>query len=121
MPIFYLMYFAMQKLIYFNQRPLIVVLLISSMLLELNAYGHDAESSLGTYMIKSPESTDGKSDEPLMINLLHETIRHFQRRTVTRFNYNVSLIFRLRSSSSGFDRKTAVPMRGINSSTSTKW
>lgn len=66
MPIFYLMYFAMQKLIYFNQKPLIVLLLISSLLLELNAFGHE-ESSLGTFMIKSPESTDAPPGDEVQL------------------------------------------------------
>jgi hypothetical protein len=61
------MYFAMQKLIYFNQKPLIVLLLISSLLLELNAFGHDTESSLGTFMIKSPESTDAPPGDEVQL------------------------------------------------------
>lgn len=66
MPIFYLMYFAMQKLIYFNQKPLIVLLLISSLFSELNAYGHE-ESGLGTFMIKSPESTDAPPGDEVQL------------------------------------------------------
>jgi hypothetical protein len=57
----------MQKLIYFNQKPLIVLLLISSLLAELNAFGHDTESSLGTFMIKSPESTDAPPGDEVQL------------------------------------------------------
>lgn len=59
----------MQKFIYFNhQKPLLlVVLLISSLISELNAYGHETESSLGTYMIKSPESTDAPSGDEVQL------------------------------------------------------
>lgn len=67
MPIFYLMYIAMQKLIYFNQRPLFVVLLISLLLSELNAFGHDSESGLGTFMMKSPESTDAPPGDEVQL------------------------------------------------------
>lgn len=57
----------MQKLIYFNQKPLIVLLLISALLSELNAFGHDTESSLGTFMIKSPESTDAPPGDEVQL------------------------------------------------------
>lgn len=57
----------MQKIIYFNQKPLIVLLLISSLILELNAFGHDTESSLGTFMIKSPESTDAPPGDEVQL------------------------------------------------------
>jgi hypothetical protein len=61
------MYIAMQKIIYFTQRPLFVVLLISLLLAELNAFGHDTESSLGTFMIKSPESTDAPPGDEVQL------------------------------------------------------
>lgn len=49
----------MQKHIYFHQKPLCVLLLISLILpSELNASNYENESGLGTSMIKSPESTD---------------------------------------------------------------
>ena len=57
----------MQKVIYFNQKQLIVLLLISSLVSELNAFGHDAESSLGTFMIKSPESTDAPPGDEVQL------------------------------------------------------
>lgn len=57
----------MQKLIYLNLRPLLVLLLISSVLVELNAFSHETESSLGTYMIKSPESTDAPPGDEVQL------------------------------------------------------
>lgn len=57
----------MQKLIYLNHKPLIVLLLISSIFLELNAFGHDVESSLGTFMTKSPESTDAPPGDEVQL------------------------------------------------------
>lgn len=60
------MYVAMQKLIYSHQKPLVVVLLISAMFSTLNAYGHE-ESSLGTFMIKSPESTDAPPGDEVQL------------------------------------------------------
>lgn len=57
----------MEKLIYLNQRPLLVLLMISSLLVELNAFSHESESSLGTYMIKSPESTDAPPGDEVQL------------------------------------------------------
>ena len=57
----------MQKIIYFNQKPLMVLLLISSVILELNAFGYDTDSSLGTDMIKSPESTDAPPGDEVQL------------------------------------------------------
>ena len=57
----------MQKIIYFNQKPLVVLLLISSVILELNAFGYETESSLGTDMIKSPESTDAPPGDEVQL------------------------------------------------------
>lgn len=65
MPIFYLMYSAMHKQIRFNQKPLIVLLLISLAVSELNAFGN--EDALGTFMIKSPESTDAPPGDEVQL------------------------------------------------------
>lgn len=56
----------MEKLIYFNQKPLIVVLLIISLFTKLNALGHE-ESGLGTSMLKSPESTDAPPGDEVQL------------------------------------------------------
>jgi hypothetical protein len=58
------MYIAMQKIIYFTQRPVFVALLISLLLAELNAFSHDTESS---FMIKSPESTDAPPGDEVQL------------------------------------------------------
>lgn len=62
----------MQRFIYFTQRQFVVVLLINALLIELNAHSHDgvssaSESSLGTYMIKSPESTDAPPGDEVQL------------------------------------------------------
>lgn len=68
MPIFYLMYAATQKYIYFNTKPLLVALLISCLCSGvLNAYGHDAESSLGTFMTQVPESSDAPQGDEVQL------------------------------------------------------
>lgn len=68
MPIFYLMYAATQKYIYFNTKPLLLVLLISCLFSSvLNAYGHDAESSLGTFMTQVPESSDAPQGDEVQL------------------------------------------------------
>lgn len=67
MPILHLIFPAMHKLIYSTCRPLLVLLLISSILVELNAFSHESESSLGTYMIKSPESTDAPPGDEVQL------------------------------------------------------
>lgn len=65
MPLLYLMHFAMQKIIY--QKPLLGLLLISTILCELNAFAHETESSLGTFMTKSPESTDAPPGDEVQL------------------------------------------------------
>ena len=57
----------MHKIIYFNYKPLIVLLLISSSFVELNAFSHDTESGLGTFMTKSPESTDAPPGDEVQL------------------------------------------------------
>lgn len=56
--------------IYFNQKPLYVLLLISLMLpMNLNATSasHEMESGLGTSMLKSPESTDAPPGDEVQL------------------------------------------------------
>lgn len=60
----------MHKLIYSIYKPLIMVLLlllISSSVVELNAFNHDSESALGTFMTKSPESTDAPPGDEVQL------------------------------------------------------
>lgn len=58
MPIFYkAMYFSKQQFIY-------LILLISS---QLNAFAHETESSLGTYMSIQPESTDAPAGDEVQL------------------------------------------------------
>lgn len=57
----------MQKVIYYNYKPLTLLMLISSVIIELNAFSHDSESSLGTYMTKSPESTDAPPGDEVQL------------------------------------------------------
>lgn len=56
--------------IYFNQKPLYVLLLISLMLpMNLNASSHsrETESGLGTSMLRSPESTDAPEGDEVQL------------------------------------------------------
>jgi len=87
MPIFNLMYLATttsHKYLCFTLRRLLVTLLISSLLIELNAYAHDTESSLGTYMTKNPESTDAPEGDEVQftceLNLPPEKFEWYHRR-----------------------------------------
>lgn len=60
----------MHKNIYFNQKPLCVLLLISLMLpMNLNAtsQSRETESGLGTSMLKSPESTDAPPGDEVQL------------------------------------------------------
>lgn len=58
MPILYFINSAMHQPISISTKSPVVLLLISLIIRELSAFNHDTESSLGTFMTKSPESTD---------------------------------------------------------------
>jgi hypothetical protein len=56
----------MKKLIYGSQKHILVLLLINSIFLEFKVFAHE-ESSLGTFMIKSPESTDAPPGDEVQL------------------------------------------------------
>lgn len=78
----------MHHLIYFNQKLLILLLLISLLVSEINAYAHDGETSLGTYMTVAPESTDAPTGDEVQLrcemNLPPEKVEfHFRPQNST--------------------------------------
>lgn len=44
-----------------------MTVVISCIMTQINAYGHESESSLGTFMIKSPESTDAPPGDEVQL------------------------------------------------------
>lgn len=64
MPIFYLLFAAGQKYIYFNAKLLLVILLINCLFSGfLNAYGHE----VGTFMTQVPESSDAPQGDEVQL------------------------------------------------------